>query len=436
MPSVGRKKDSPYVKSWQMEPLPIAVLAALTPQSSFIKYFADDRIEEIPYDLDVDIVAITTETYTALRAYQIAARFRSLNIPVILGGFHATLVPHEAVQHADSILVGEAETCWPEMLKDFCAGNLKTQYRQETKISMEGMNPDRSIYSGKKYINLAMLETSRGCPYNCEFCSISAFFNRQWNERPIEDVIGEIRNTGKRFWFFVDDNIGSNLIRFKQLLLALAELRIRWVGQISIEITSRPDLLQLMRQSGCIGVLIGFESINTANLEQMGKKVNRTVSDYETAIASLRRYGLSVYGTFVFGYDHDTHQTFEDTFEFAVRNKLFFAAFNHLVPFPGTALYDRLAKEGRLLYDKWWLDSGYRFGDIAFQPKQLLPQELGQLCMEYRERFYSLKSVFRRSLDLKANCRSPFMASLFFVQNFGSLRDIHLRQELPLGFKE
>jgi radical SAM superfamily enzyme YgiQ (UPF0313 family) len=436
MPSVGRKPNQPYVRSWKMEPLPIAALSALTPPERFEKHFADDRIEAIPYDVEVDAVAITTETYTARRAYQIAARFRARSIPVILGGFHATLVPDEAQQHADSILIGEAEGVWNEMLDDLAAGRLKPRYQHSGASGFSGVFPDRDIYRGKKYIDLAMLETSRGCRYNCEFCSISAFFKRQWNRRPVEDVVAEIRQAKKKNWFFVDDTIGADLPRLEQLLEALVPLRIRWVGQISIESTNHPALLRLMKRSGCAGVLIGFESINEANLEQMGKGINRSVSDYETAIANLRRNSLSVYGTFVFGYDEDTRRTFEETFAFAVRNKLFFAAFNHLVPFPGTPLYRRLETEKRLLHETWWLHPDYRFGDIAFQPRHLSPKELGGLCMEYRAKFYGLRSILKRGMDLRANCRSPFMASLFYAQNFGSLRDVHLRQQLPLGFPE
>jgi len=434
MPSVGRKKNEPYVRSWQMEPLPIAALSALTPDDRFEKQFLDDRIEKIPSHIEADLVAITTETYTAQRAYQISDLFRKKGIPVLMGGFHATLVPEEIAEHADSVMVGEAEGCWHEMLEDLEHETLKPRYQAGNRANLEGCFPDRQIYAGKKYIDLAMLETSRGCRYSCEFCSISAFFKKQWTERPVEDVVHEIKITGKRNWFFVDDNIGANFQRLETFLQSLEKLRIRWVGQISIEATNQPALLKLMRRSGCIGVLIGFESINSANLEQMGKSINRTVSDYETAISNLRKNGLAVYGTFVFGYDHDTRETFEETYRFAVRNKLFFAAFNHLVPFPGTPLYERLESEGRLLHKKWWLDPNYRFGDIAFQPAGFSPRELGDLCMEYRTKFYHPASILRRGMDVRANCSSPFMAAIFYAQNTKFLGDVHLRQNLPLGF--
>jgi radical SAM superfamily enzyme YgiQ (UPF0313 family) len=434
MPAVGRKPGQPYVKSWKMEPLPIATLAALTPEDRFIKYFADDRLEPIPFDLAVDAVAITTETYTARRAYQIADRFRKQNIPVILGGFHATLMPQEAAEHADAVLVGEAEGCWENLLDDLAAGTLKTRYENRS-AAFSQIFPERDIYAGRKYINLAMLETSRGCRYKCEFCSITAFFKQHWTQRPVSDVVHQIRSSQKKNWFFVDDNIGTDIERFEKLLVAITPLRIRWVGQISIEITKHSRLLKLMHKSGCIGVLIGFESINTDNLIQMGKGVNRSIADYESAIGSLRRSGLAVYGTFVFGYDHDTHQSFEDTFRFAIKNKLFFAAFNHLVPFPGTALYERLLQEKRLIYKNWWLEENYRFGEIAFHPKNFTPDELTGLCLEYRRKFYSFKSIISRGNDYRANCRTPFMAALFYSQNVGALRDINLRQNLPLGIQ-
>lgn len=436
MPSVGRKPGEPYVKSWQMEPLPIAALSALTPDDAFEKAFADDRIEPIPYGLEVDAVAITTETYTARRAYQIAAKFRARNVPVIMGGFHASLVPDEAARHADAILIGQAESCWPALLDDLRHNTLKPRYRQEGSVSLNNRFPDRGIYAGKKYIDLAMLETSRGCRYACEFCSITAFFKQQWTQRPVEDVVEEIKRAQKRTWFFVDDNLGADLARLEELLKALVPLKIRWVGQISIDATAHPPLLRLMRQSGCFGVLIGFESINQANVSQMGKGINRSVAGYETAIRNLRCCGLAVYGTFVFGYDEDTRQTFEDTFAFAVRNKLFFAAFNHLVPFPGTPLYHRLEQEGRLLFDPWWLNPGYRFGDIAFRPKRMEAATLGALCHEFRRRFYGPYSILRRGTDLRANCRSPFMAALFHMQNVAARRDVDRRQQLPLGVCE
>ena len=434
MPSVGRKKNQPYVKSWKMEPLPIAMISALTPDKYFDKYFADDRLEEIPYDIDVDAVMITVETYTAKRTYQIAEQFRKRKIPIILGGFHVTLVPEEAIEHADAILIGEGESCWQQLLDDLSANKLKKQYKGKSIFGKQSIYPDLSIYKDKKYTNLSMLETSRGCRYTCEFCSITSFYDQKCRYRPVEDIINQIIFTNTKRWFFVDDNIGSNLIRFEKLLKALIPLKIKWVGQISIEVTNSPVLLDLMKRSGCIGLLIGFESLNPSNVMQMGKKIN-TMNDYEKAINNMRKYGMVVYGTFVFGYDEDTVDTFTETLDFAQRSKMFFAAFNHLVPFPGTDLYTRLENENRLLFDKWWLSDSYRFGDVAFQPKNFTPKELADLCLEHRNKFYTIPSIFKRGFDFKGNCGSPFMTALFYFQNFSAKRDVTLRQELPMGFK-
>ncbi|MFW6351079.1 MAG: B12-binding domain-containing radical SAM protein [Bacteroidota bacterium] len=435
MPSVGRKKDQPYVKSWNMQPLAIAVLSALTPDRYFEKHFVDDRMEKIPYDMQVDAVMITVETYSAKRTYQIAREFRKKQIPVILGGFHVTLLPEEAMQHADAIVIGEAEGCWQELLEDLSAKRLKKHYKADTVFGTKPFLPDLNIYKDKRYLNLSMLETSRGCRYNCEFCSISSFFNHKCYFRSIEDVIHQIKSTGKKKWFFVDDNIGSDPERLEQLLKALIPLKIIWTGQISIEITRYPKLLELMNKSGCIGVLIGFESINPDNVSQMGKKIN-TVGDYEKAVKNMRKYGMCIYGTFVFGYDEDTVDTFTETLRFAKQSKMFFAAFNHLVPFPGTALYKRLEEENRLLYDKWWLDDNYKFGDVAFKPKNFSASELTELCLIHRNKFYTVSSIFRRGFDFKGNCNSLFMTALFYIQNFRAKKDVALRQELPMGFEE
>jgi radical SAM superfamily enzyme YgiQ (UPF0313 family) len=192
-------------------------------------------------------------------------------------------------------------------------------------------------------------------------------------------------------------------------------------------------MLALFKRSGCSGVLIGFESLDMNNLQAMGKRVNNGAKEYDQAVERFRAFGMSVYGTFVFGYDEDTEDSFVQTWRFAQKSKLFFAAFNHLVPFPGTPLYERLHRENRLRYDAWWLSEKYRFGELAFEPQKLTAQQVTDLCLHYRRLFYHPFSVIRRSMDLKANCRNLFMAVLFFYQNFVSRWDVDRRQQLPLG---
>ncbi|MBN2534695.1 MAG: B12-binding domain-containing radical SAM protein [Spirochaetales bacterium] len=431
MPCVGKKAGGGYVKTWLMEPLAIAVLSSLTP-GGIEKEFFDDRIEDIPYHTSPDLVAINVETYTAKRAYQIADRFRELGKKVIMGGFHATLVPDEVLMHADAVVTGAAEPVWEDVLGDFSAGKLKRMYQSGTN-HFSPVLPDRSIYKDKNYTKIKLIETGRGCPFTCEFCSISSFFRRTYTPRPIDDVVREIDSLKPGMFFFIDDNIAVDKEHTKKLLKALIPLRINWVGQVSLDISGDTDLLELMHKSGCLGVLIGFESLNKENLKSMGKKVNAVIRDYDRALEQIRKYRLGVYATFLFGYDFDTIDSFSETLSFSLKHKFFFTAFNHVVPFPGTPLYTRLENENRLLFDRWWLSGSYRFGDIAFSPKNFTPGQLSSLCNHFRKRFYSIPSILTRGCDLKVNSRNLPIASAFFIYNIMSRDDVDRRKDLPLG---
>jgi radical SAM superfamily enzyme YgiQ (UPF0313 family) len=431
MPCVGRKPGESYVKTWRMEPLGIATLSALTPPR-IERLFCDDRFEEVPFDSPVDAVAMSVETYTARRSYAIAERFRERSIPVIMGGFHPTLLPEEAAAHADCIVTGNAETIWEELIDDLCAKRLKKSYHGDGG-AFSPVLPDRTIYRGRRYTKLTLIETGRGCPFTCEFCSIASFFGRRYHTRLIDEVVREIRVLNPSMVFFIDDNIAVDRDRTIELLKAIAPLRIRWCGQVSLAIAQDEELLLLMKKSGCMGVLIGFESLDNSNLDAMGKAVNRRITDYGEAVAAFRRLGMGIYATFVFGYDGDTEETFEKTLAFALKERFFFAAFNHLVPFPGTPLYQRLSAEGRLLHKAWWLEPDYRFGDVTFKPKNFTPEQLTQRCLDFRRKFYSVPSILRRGLDFKANCRSSLWSLVYLGQNITAQGDVEKRQGLRLG---
>jgi radical SAM superfamily enzyme YgiQ (UPF0313 family) len=431
-PSVGRKENKPYVRAWQMQPLSMALLASLTPTDIEVRFY-DDRMEEIPFDEPSDLVAISVETFTAQRSYKIARAFRARGVPVVIGGYHVTLIPDEAQREADSIVIGDAEPIWQQLLEDARHHRLQAVYRGPARRVLNDIRPRREIFQGKRYQNITLVEFARGCNFRCDFCSITAFHTANQNHRPARDVAAEMEATGSRRFFIVDDNIVSQPAKVRELCKELIPLKIGWVGQASIHIAQDDELLELMVESGCRGLLIGMESLDPANLRDMGKDWNLAGGGYAESLARFRKHGLAVYGTFVFGYDNDDQRVVQRSIDFAREQKLFLAAFNHLVPFPGTPLYRRLRDEGRLLTPSWWLDPGGRMGDVTFRPKRVSPEELQALCLDARRQFYGWGSIFERLCDLKANAGSLMMIGVYLGLNLGAHYDIDLRQGLQLG---
>jgi radical SAM superfamily enzyme YgiQ (UPF0313 family) len=431
-PSVGRKENTPYVRAWQMEPLSMALLASLTPPGIELRFY-DDRMEDIPFDEPTDLVAISVETFTALRAYKIAREFRARGVPVVMGGYHATLLPDEVAQEADAVVVGDAEPVWAEMLDDARQHRLRQRYHGLMRRSLAGLRPRRDIFAGKPYQKITLVEFARGCNFKCDFCSITAFHSASQNHRPAHEVAAEMAATGSGQFFIVDDNIVSQPARARELCRELIPLGVHWVGQASIHIARDDELLELMAKSGCLGVLIGMESLDPANLRDMGKDWNLAGGGYAESLRRFREHGLAVYGTFVFGYDNDDRRVIQRSVDFAREHKLFLAAFNHLVPFPGTPLYRRLAQEGRLLKPRWWLNPDSRVGDVNFRPKKLQPGELEELCLDARRQFYSWRSIWQRLWDRRANLRSLLMLGVYLGLNLESHFDIDRRQGLRLG---
>ena len=433
-PCVGRwAGDKTYIRSWQMEPLAPAVLAGLTPSDVSVRFY-DDRLEKIPIDEPADLVAISIETYTAKRAYQIATDYRKRGAKVVLGGFHATLCPEEAAVYADAVVIGEAEGQWEAVVDDARHGTLKKFYRQPERPSLHQTRLDRSIYHGKRYVPITLIEAGRGCHFRCEFCAVQSYFDATQVRRPIDHILEEIHNTRKRsnFYFFVDDNITSNFEEAKELYRQLAAYNIRWVSQASINAAHDEEFLRLIADSGCEGLLIGFESLERETLRLMKKKFNTMGGGYDVALRNLREHKIRLYSTFVFGYDRDTADTFRTTLDFANRHRFYMAAFNHLTPFPGTPLYTRLQAAGQLLYENWWLDPEYTYNKIPFKPALLEPEELQRLCIEARAEFYSAKSIARRFAD-PVNRSNFFIARQYPIINFMMRREVHQRNDLPLG---
>ena len=431
-PSVGRKEGRPYVRAWQMQPLSMAVLASLMPRDVETVFY-DDRMESIPYDEPTDLVVLSVETFTALRAYRIARQFRRRGVPVVMGGYHVTLMPTEVADQADAIVVGDAEPVWDRLMADARSGCLQPLYDGRGQRVLRDVRPDRSIFADRPYQNITLVEYARGCNFKCDFCSITAFHRAAQSHRPPRDVAREMDETGSRRFFIVDDNIVSQPVKARELCREIRPLNVNWVGQASIHVAQDNELLEAMAASGCRGVLIGMESVDPNNLIAMGKSWNTAHASYEQSLRQFRRHGLAVYGTFVFGYDHDDWETVRKSVDFAREHKLFLAAFNHLVPFPGTPLYRRLKQLGRLITDPWWLDGTGRVGDVTFRPSRMTAHQLQEACLWARRQFYSWSSIGERVWDRRANLSSPAMLGVYLGLNLGSHYDIGLRQGLRLG---
>ena len=384
-------------------------------------------------------MAITVETFSARRAYEISAEFRRRGRAVVLGGMHPTLLPEEASRHADAIVTSDAESIWGQLLDDARNGQLKPLYRGQCQARPQGdATPRRDLYRNKGYLPVTLSQFGRGCRFACNYCAISSYFNRQHYTRPVADVVREIEAQRRKLIFFVDDNIVATPERAKELFKALIPLRIRWMSQGSIDMTRDPELMALMADSGCLGNVIGFESITPQSLGEVGKTVNTHDFDrYERAINCLKDHGLMTWAAFTVGYDHDTRESLGELLDFALDHKFTFAAFNLLTPYPSTAFYDRLARAGRLLYGgRWWLHPDYRFNHAAFRPANMSPDELTEISFKMRGKFNSPGSIFRRFFDRRTHLRSLYNMVGYWTYNPLFRKEVFRKQGLRLGLAD
>lgn len=436
-PNIGRREHSLYVDHGRMEPLMLGVLAGMTPPDVDVELF-DDRMEPIPYDEPTSLVAITVETYTARRAYEISAEYRARGVPVILGGMHPTLIPDEARQHADSIFLGDAETAWAQVVEDARRGRLQKEYQGPPGIGqIGGTMPRRDLFTGKGYLPLTLMQYSRGCRFTCKFCAVSQYFGRKTYIRRIDEVLREIEDQQRRFIFFIDDNIASDRKALRELCRALIPMRIHWVSQASLDVTRDIGLMDLMTESGCMGNVTGFESITPESLRETKKSPNIShTTNYQQEVDVLRSHGMQTWAAFTLGYDGDTRESILATMDFALRNRFTFAAFNILMPYPGTPLYWKLEREGRLLYGgKWWLHPEYRFNNAAFVPKNMSPDELTDVCHAIRKEFNSIPSLLYRFTDVKTNLRTLWRVWVYWYYTTIFRKEVYQKHGMRFGLR-
>ncbi len=431
-PTIGRVGDRKLVRPWTLEPLAMAVLAGVTPRDVELKFY-DDRIENIDYEDPTDIVGISVETSTALRAYEVAKHYRDQGITVVMGGVHPTLLPDEVSQYSDVVVSGHAEKLWPQILNDFKNGNLQKHYKEEGSISFETL-ADKSIFIGKKYFPASLIEFGRGCPFHCDYCDIPIYFDGKYSSRPLDSLVTEIRSSGKKLFVVVDDNLGSSPKALLEFCKAITPLKIKWVAQTSVTLAKNEELLRLVAKSGCLGVLLGLESIESENLRIMNKRFNESIPMVE-AIRRFHNVGIRIHGSFIVGYDYDTTESVKRLVEFAIKQKLFIANFNPLTPIPRTPLYVRLQKENRMLNGRWWLDYSYRYGDFVFRPANMSPEEMSKVCEEAKRHFYGARSILTRAVSL-TNIHGIYSAFGYFGINMMTRKEVAVKTGAYLGYEK
>lgn len=419
------------LKTRQMEPLTIATLAGLTPEWVDVSFF-DDRIEDVDYSINTDFVAITVQTFMAKRAYQIADNFRQRGIAVIMGGFHPTIECEEALEHADSIVVGQADNIWEKVCEDIRDGKLKKKYEGELEPNLSSFIADRSVFTGKKYLPFGLVEFGRGCNWNCNFCSVSEFFGKRKRHRPIEKVIQDVQNSGKKIISFVDDNLTANPKKAKDLFRALIPLKIRWFSQVDMNFTKDDELLDLAQKSGCFGVLIGFESLNKNTLSFLNKENLNVVDKYKTAIDRLHKHKIKTCASFILGNDGENEAIFKDIMEFCLKSKVTLGLFNALTLFPGTHMFNMMKNQNRLLSDRWWITDGFKWGDVMFKPDQMSVNTLYEGCKKLRLSFYRMGSILKR-FAARAHYTDPLM---YMAINLMNGHEVRSKQGLQIGADE
>ncbi|MBP7706179.1 MAG: B12-binding domain-containing radical SAM protein [Candidatus Aminicenantes bacterium] len=403
--SQGRRPRQ--ARSHRYPGLGLTTVAALTPPGHELTIVDDER-EELDDNARTDLVGISVLTPNAGRGYEIAKAYRARGVPVVIGGIHATACPEEAAAEADAVVVGEAEDTWPRLIADLEAGRLRKFYRSTNEAPLRGLPvPRRDLLRARDYITVNTVQATRGCPFECEFCSMTALLGRGTRFRPVEEVVAEVAGLDGRIFVLNDDNVAQRNDCFKSLFERLIPLRKTWVGNASWNVSKDPEMMDLMARSGCTGVFVGFESLDLpANVAKAARSGSRAAL-YREAVRRLHGRGISVIGGFMFGFDGDDASVFDRTLAFALDSRVDAAQINILVPYPGTPLRARLEAEGRIVERDW---SRYLTNHVCFEPRRMSREELFEGYLRVRERFSAWPRIAGRVARAWAYTRTRVLA--------------------------
>ncbi len=372
----------------------LPTIAALTPSDWDVEIH-DARVTPVDYNRKVDLVGITSYTADITSACKIGDEFRSKGVKVVMGGVHVSALPDEALQHADAVVIGEAEAVWEGLIRDCEKGELKTIYKTNTLIEMSDMSiPRRDLLDSSMYSSFYSVQATRGCPFNCEFCTVTSFFGQEFRTRPMEEVIEEIKGLNSKEFFFIDDNITGRSGFAKKLFKELIPLNLTWGGQTTINFAKDEELLSLYAESGGRYAFIGFETLSEENLGKISKSWN-SPDGYREAIKRIHGVGIDIIGSFIFGLDGDDTDVFEKTYNFIMENNIDAAQFHILTPFPGTKMYDDMVRDDRIIDSDW---SKYHTGEVVFKPAKMTVSELQEGYWWIFHKTYEMRNILKRSL--------------------------------------
>jgi len=405
-----RHRGGIWKKTMRYAPLTLTTLASLVPAEIPTDLrIIDEGVDEIDPDrIEADLVGISAITGTAPRAYEISAHLQRRGIPVALGGVHPTLMPEEAIRHADAVVVGYAEESWPQLLRDFVAGRMRRRYDQSPNLNLANLPfPQRQLFDSR-LVNVGdTIEATRGCIYQCDFCVVPSAWGKPL-QKPVADVIADIRQMGAKRVIFLDLNLIADVAYAKELFAALVPLNIRWAGLVTTTIAWDDELLDLTARSGCRGLLIGFESLNQDSLKEAKKAFNMRRSYYDV-VRRIHERRIAIMGCFVFGFDHDTLDSFGETVEFVMASRMDLPRYAIAVPFPATGLFKRLKSEKRITTENWSLYDGQH---VVFQPKNMTAEELLQNTRSAWKKTYSYASIWKRLAGSRTQLPIAFPANL------------------------